>query len=147
MEPDQAEHRTSFSTEELPGADTRDKLEATRSTDGRFHLLLSEAARIGWPRAFCSDLYLHDREKLELNPDEPMVWVLRENGTHLYRINCDTTGEMNYCRAVLQYWSGEDKLNLIPNPVERPRFYLLIEESLRLVDWKTARDALQATPT
>lgn len=147
MEPNREEHRTSFTTEELPGAHTTDKLDATRSTDVRFHLLLAEAAQVGWPRAFCSDLFLHDRETLEQNPDETMIWILRDNGTHLYPVTCQTTGERDYCRAVIEYWSGEDRLNVVSDPKERAKFYVLTETALKPVDWKTARDSLRLPPS
>jgi hypothetical protein len=65
-----------------------------------------------WPFGFCDDLYLHDRRKLDDQRDNHrMIWILRENGTHLYPVLCDSTGEARYYRQVIEYWSGEDKLN------------------------------------
>jgi hypothetical protein len=47
--------------------------------------IVKEAERVGWPRDYRRDLYVHDRAHLgQLDPSEPFVWILRENGTHLF---------------------------------------------------------------
>jgi len=48
--------------------------------------IAAEAARVGWPEAFQTDLTFHDRRALE-GGDAPrtFVWVLRREGTHILR--------------------------------------------------------------
>lgn len=109
----------------LPGPNTTTKLHAAASTDPRFQAMLAEAARIGWPQGFENDLYQHDLAILEACPEQKMVWVLRDSGTNLFPIQADSPGAAHYSRCVLRYWSGDDKLNFIPEPAERPRFYFV----------------------
>ncbi|MCA9189833.1 MAG: hypothetical protein KDA99_29620 [Planctomycetales bacterium] len=131
----------------LPGADTTTKLDAIQSRDKRYQLLLAEAARLGWPRGFCNDLYLHDRRKLEdYRDNHEMIWVLRENGTHLYPVLCESAGEARYYRQVIEYWSGDDKLNQASNDADRARFYFLSESEVKSITWQEAREAVRVRP-
>ncbi len=109
----------------LPGPNTTTKLHAAASTDPRLQAMLAEAARIGWPQGFENDLYQRDLAILEAHPEQKMVWVLRDSGTNLFPIQADSPGAAHYSRCVLRYWSGEDKLNFIPELAERPRFYFV----------------------
>ena len=124
---------------ELPGADTRVKLDAITFFDDRYQMLLREAARVGWPIAFCGDLYVRDREKLAIAPVREMVWILRESGTHLYPCRCTTSAEASFYRRVIEYWSGDDRPNTVPSGESRARFYLLTPWQLRHVGWQAAR--------
>jgi hypothetical protein len=98
---------------------------------------------LGWPVCFCDDLYLHDREKLETSGDERMIWILRQHGTHLYPVKCGSSGERDYYRRVIHYWSGEDKLNVATTDDDRAKFYLLTKDALTPITWQAARDALR----
>ncbi len=115
---------------QLPGPDTTTKQDAIMSTDPRLQAMLKEAARIGWPNCFQNDLYLHDRAILLDRPGEPLVWILRDHGTHLLPVECESNGQAEYARAVIHYWSGDDRLNVITNVDERPRFYLVSDSGL-----------------
>lgn len=66
----------------LPGPDTTMKRDAALSSDPRLQAMLAEAVRVGWPNAFQNDLYQHDVAMLAAHPGEPMLWILREHGTH-----------------------------------------------------------------
>ncbi len=90
----------------LPGPDTASKLAAIKESDARFQHMLVEAGRTGWPEAFTEDLYLHDLQALKENPGQSMLWVLRQNGTHLYPLTCENSHEAAYCRQVVRYWSA-----------------------------------------
>jgi hypothetical protein len=47
----------------------------------------TEAQRVGWPVAYKRDLYVHDRNALARLPRRvPFVFVLRDNGTHLFPV-------------------------------------------------------------
>jgi hypothetical protein len=134
-------HPTRLDLAKLPGADTSSKQRAVASTDPRLQAMLAEAARTGWPERFENDLYRHDLGILEAHPGEPMVWILRDNGTNLFPVHADSSGAAHYARAVLRYWSGEDKLNFIPELAERPRFYLV---GLKGIQETTAAEAAAA---
>lgn len=136
-----------LATHQLPGPDTRAKLAAMESTDPRVRLLLKEAARLGWPKAFSNDLYLHDCQTLVNHRDGPMIWIVRENGTHLYPTRCTTSGEAAYCRRVIEYWSGDNKLNVATRDEDRAKFYLLTDNSLNPISWQAARDSLEVEPS
>ncbi|HMP04726.1 MAG TPA: hypothetical protein PJ982_00110 [Lacipirellulaceae bacterium] len=109
----------------LPGPDTTMKREALRSPDPRLQAMLREAAKVGWPAAFANDLYEHDLTILESHPKQQLVWILRDHGTHLFPVDCQSAGQATYARTVIRYWSGEDRLNVIPAAEERPKFYLV----------------------
>ena len=73
---------------ELPGPDTRTKSEAAATDDWRLKRMLAVAREVGWPMAWTDDLYRHDRKKLDANPGEAFLWILRDTGTHLYPLTC-----------------------------------------------------------
>ncbi len=129
----------------LPGPDTTMKREALLSADPRLQAMLAEASRVGWPIAFENDLYQHDLSILEAHPEEPMVWILREHGTHLFPIECDSPGQATYARTVIRYWSGEDKLNVILSPAERPKFYLVTPAGLTETTAQEAAAKIRST--
>lgn len=104
--------------------------------------MLRESARIGWPKSFSNDLYSHDRDTLANYPDQPMIWIVRENGTHLYPTDCDTAGEAAYNRRVIEYWSGDDNLNYASEITDKARFYRLTANTLVAMPWREARDAI-----
>lgn len=114
----------------LPGSDTTTKKNALLCADPRFQAMLKVAAQTGWPNAFENDLYQHDISILEAHPGEPMLWILRDHGTHLFPLECQTAGEARYARTVIRYWSGDYKLNVIDNPAERPLFYVVSHSGL-----------------
>ena len=122
----------------LPGPNTATKREALLSVDPRFRLLLHEAARIDWPVAYGNDLYVYDRQLLEKTPAGDFVWILRSHGTHLYPVVCDTSAEQHYRRCVIEYWSGDDRLNRTGCVHERARYYLLSGNVLRNITWQQA---------
>ncbi|QEG35973.1 hypothetical protein [Bythopirellula goksoeyrii] len=130
----------------LPGPDTTMKREALLSPDPRLQAMLAEAVRVGWPAAFENDLYQHDLSILEAHPDELMVWILREHGTHLFAMECESAGQATYARAVIRYWSGEDKLNVILSPAERPKFYLVSSGGLAETTAQEAASKIRSTP-
>lgn len=136
-------HHPDLALSRLPGPDTRTKREALETHDPRLKLLLAEAARIAWPSAYTDDLYLHDRQQLERHPQEELLWILREHGTHLYPTQCDNSHEASFYRQVIEYWSGDHKLNFSPNAEERARYYLVTESTLTPITWQQARDALK----
>lgn len=41
-------------------------------------------------KAYHSDFYIHDVERLHKNPESSFIWIVRKNGTHL--INLDNDG-------------------------------------------------------
>lgn len=46
--------------------------------------LAAEAARVGWPRSFVNDLFVHDYAFLRGRAvSDSFAWVLRPDGTHL----------------------------------------------------------------
>lgn len=132
---------------QLPGPDTETKLAALEFADPRMRLMLLESSRVGWPFGFSNDLYLHDRETLTKHPCKEMIWILRENGTHLYPTRCTTSGEAAYYRRVIEYWSGDDKLNAATRNEDRAKFYLLTDKSLNPISWQAARDSLKVEPS
>jgi hypothetical protein len=129
----------------LPGANTSTKRQAAASPDPRFQAMLAEAARVGWPQGFENDLYLHDLAILETHPRQKMIWVLRDNGTNLFPIEAGTPGAAHYQRVVLRYWSGEDRLNYIPELADRPRFYLVGAKGIVRISAVDAVTAIQST--
>jgi hypothetical protein len=141
-----AEH-PDLSAHELPGPDTRTKLSALQTEDPRLQLMLREAARVGWPAAYTDDLYRHDKKQLEQHPGEKLLWILREHGTHLYPTECDNSHEVRFCRQVIEYWSGDHKLNYSPHPEGRALYYLVSDSSLEPLTWEEAREALKVSVT
>ncbi len=130
----------------LPGPDTTMKREALLSADPRLQAMLAEASRVGWPIAFENDLYQHDLAILEAHPEQQMVWILREHGTHLFPMECESAGQATYARTVIRYWSGEDKLNVILSPAERPKFYLVTPAGLTETTAQEAASKIRCTP-
>ena len=114
----------------LLGPDTASKLAAIKESDVRFQHLLTEATRTGWPEAFTEDLYLHDLQTLKESPGQPMLWILRRHGTHLYPLVWENSHEAVYCRQVIRYWSGEHKLNTASSDEERAKYYSVSESGL-----------------
>ena len=108
--------------------------------------MLAEAARVGWPEAFENDLYQHDLAILEAHPRAAMLWILREHGTHLFPLECETPGQATYARTVIRYWSGEDKLNVILSLAERPKFYLVSTAGLTETTAQEAASKIRWTP-
>jgi len=100
--------------------------------------MLQEAARAGWPEAFTDDLYLHDLQALKDNPGQPMLWILRSHGTHLYPLTWENSHEAAYCRKVIRYWSGDHKLNVGTQENERARYYIVSDSGLEPI---TAEEA------
>lgn len=75
-----------------------------------------------------------------------MIWILGPNGTHLFPTECETSGEASYYRHVIEYWSGDHKLNMASSTADRAKFYLLTAHSLTAIDWKQAKDAIRYKP-
>lgn len=110
--------------------------------------MLTIAREVGWPKAFQNDLYLHDRSILDTHPGESFLWILREHGTHLFPLNAESPGQATYARTVIRYWSGEDRLNIIPDKAERPKFFFVSAQgSLTETDFRTAQTLVRYTET
>lgn len=95
--------RPQLTAESLPGPDTATKLVAIKETAARSQWMLREAVRPGWTEAFTEDLYQHDLLILPDHPGKPMLWILRQHGTHLFPVTCDTSHEPAFCRLVIRY--------------------------------------------
>jgi len=108
--------------------------------------MLAEAARVGWPAAFTDDLYQHDAQMLAENPGEPMLWILRQNGTHLYPLSCDNNHAASYYRSVIRYWSGDHKLNTADSDSDRARYYLVSDSGLQQISADVAASKISARP-
>lgn len=133
-----------LSRDALPGPDTAFKLAAVMESDVRFHHMLQEAARTGWPEAFTEDLYLHDLQALKESPGQPMLWILRKHGTHLYPLTWEISHEASYCRQVIRYWSGDHKLNTASTDDERAKYYIVSESGLEEVSADQAAERVNA---
>lgn len=55
--------------------------------DKQFEVLVEESQRVRMPRLYSNDLYKHDRSILRKWKPRSFVWVVRENGTHLYPLD------------------------------------------------------------
>lgn len=100
-----ATHRSTslLTLADLPGPNTVTKQAAMDTLDVRHRRMLQQAASTGSPRAYTDDLYLHDAEQLASHPGSSMLWILRENGTHLYPLHCENGHEASYYRRVVDY--------------------------------------------
>jgi hypothetical protein len=50
-----------------------------------FDAIVAEAERVGWPRDYRADLFVHDRAALDKRePSVPFLWVLRDSGSSLF---------------------------------------------------------------
>ncbi|QDV81034.1 hypothetical protein [Botrimarina mediterranea] len=127
----------------LPGPDTITKRDALLDADPRLQQMLTEAVRVGWPAAFTNDLYQNDRRILADHPGEPMVWILRDHGTHLFPTECESKGEAHYARNVIHYWSGEHTLNYSDDTTEAARYYLVTPGGLTPLAWREAKEAIE----
>ncbi len=136
-------HHPDISANSLPGPDTAFKLAAIKESDVRFQHMLLEATRTGWPEAFTDDLYRHDLQALKENPGQPMLWVLRQNGTHLYQLTCENSHEAAYCRQVVRYWSGDHKLNTASTQDERAKYYVVDENGLEEINADEAAERIK----
>ena len=47
-------------------------------------LLLAKGRELGMPSSFKEDLEVHDLEILEIYPNQPLIWYLHPEGTHLW---------------------------------------------------------------
>ena len=57
----------------------------TRHKHAAWRLMLGVARKLGFPRSFEADLYVHDRDTLAsmAGTDEPFFWAIGETGTQL----------------------------------------------------------------
>lgn len=63
--------------------------------------VLNEAARLGWPIRYATDLQHDKRWLVERNaPDRPFVWMIDESGTWLIGDKCGSGGWKNNGRCV-----------------------------------------------
>jgi hypothetical protein len=126
--------------EQLPGPDTKTKAEAVRSKDPRYLLMLQEAAEVGWPAAYQQDLYQHDRSKLEEYPEQAILWILRDTGTSVLPLRCESSHWLADYRRHVGWYSGEHKLNYFADePAEtHPRFYVVRSNRMEPVTWQEA---------
>jgi len=129
----------------LPGPDTTTKQAALLNPDPRLDFMLREAAKCDWPNGFSDDLYLRDCKWLAEHPNEPVLWVLRENGTQLYSPVCDSPGGAKYVKDVIKYWSGEDNLNFAPDQTISHCFYITTER-IKKISHKQAIDMIRVKP-
>ncbi len=136
-------HHPDLSANSLPGPDTATKLAAIKDSYTRFQYMLTEAGRTGWPEAFTEDLYLHDLQVLKENPSQPMLWILRRHGTHLYPLAWENAHEAAYCRQVIRYWSGEHKLNTASTDEERAKYYIVSETGLEEISADEAAERVK----
>ena len=135
-----------LSAAKLPGPDTHTKLDAIKTDDPRLRGLLRIAQDTGRPSAYTNDLYLTDRRILASFPDEPLIWILRENGTHLLITHCHTNGEAKYARDVIEYWSGDHYLNATQSPDDRARYFLVEPKRIREVAARRALECIRVEP-
>lgn len=127
------------SADELPGPDTRTKAEAVAyaRTDPRYASMLLVAAETGWPEAYHHDLYHHDRQTLRESAGE-MIFILRDNGTHLYPTLCDAS-DAHWARGAISYHSGDHKLNTYGDKDRRPKFYRVwAGGEIQEIGWRAA---------
>ncbi|MDC0936281.1 hypothetical protein OAS39_08325 [Pirellulales bacterium] len=129
----------------LPGPDTTTKLAAAQDPDIRYQHMLREAVKIAWPAAYADDLYLHDRHILAGFPGEPMLWVLRSHGTHLFPLACDSAGQADYAKEVIRYWSGDHKLNVAECEADRARYYVVTRGGIRQITAQAAGEAIEVS--
>jgi hypothetical protein len=61
----------------------------TRYAPNGYLAIRDEAAEIGLPKKFVTDLTVHDRRWIEANIAAPFVWIPRECGTFICRITED----------------------------------------------------------
>jgi len=66
--------------------------------DKQFAVLVEESQRVRMPRLYSNDLYKHDRSILRKWKPRSFIWVVRENGTHLYPL--DKAGKPVDARAL-----------------------------------------------
>ena len=78
------------------------------------------------PRAFTCDLST-DYQTL-LDYDGRFVWVLRQSGTELYRLDDVTPEALDYSIAAYRYWTGEGRSRA---DAEEQRVYVWDGESLQ----------------
>jgi hypothetical protein len=131
---------------ELPGPDTRTKSEAAATDDWRLKRMLGVAREVGWPMAWTDDLYRHDKQKLDANPGEAFLWILRDTGTHLYPLTCFNWHEAESYRRTIHYWSGHHNLNVIDDPAERARYYVVSNTTLKSLSWQEAMQCFTVQP-
>jgi hypothetical protein len=55
--------------------------------DKQFEALVEESQRVRMPVLYSNDLYKHDRSILRKWKPRSFIWVVRENGTHLYPLD------------------------------------------------------------
>jgi len=78
------------------------------------------------PRAFTCDLST-DYQTL-LDYDGRFVWVLRQSGTELYRLDDVTPEALDYSIAAYRYWTGEGRSR---GDLDEQRVYVWDGESLQ----------------
>lgn len=66
--------------------------------DKQFEVLVGESQRVRMPLHYSNDLYKHDRSILRRSKPRSFIWVVRENGTHLYPL--DEGGKPLDARAI-----------------------------------------------
>lgn len=66
--------------------------------DKQFAVLVEESQRVRMPLHYSNDLYKHDRSILRKWKPRSFIWVVRENGTHLYPL--DEGGKPLDARAI-----------------------------------------------
>lgn len=114
-------------TMSLPGPDTESKTEAIAYAEQnrQFSNMLVICEKTEWPICWTDDVYRHDKEFVANHPNTEFVWILRENGSHLYEIDDDCSGSRSYAVNVIDYHSGNSRLNHYEpsDSQRRPKFY------------------------
>lgn len=85
-------------------------------------------------------------DRLAKNPGERILWILRDYATHLYPLQCENDHEASYYRCVIDYWSGDYKLNAADDESERARNYLVSDTEIQRIAAKDAQGRIKVKP-
>jgi hypothetical protein len=108
-----------------------------------FSAILTEARRHYMPKAYTCDLSSDYRALVTHAADAPtrFIWLLRRNGTELYRLNGTDAQSLQVAGAGYDYWTGEGRIS---EPEEdRTRAYYWNGKRLIEVDYEQGRRILR----
>lgn len=101
--------------------------------------MLRVASELGWPEAYCNDLYIDCRRVAE-GTSGNLIWVVRDHGCRAYPTSCANQHELRDRREILRYWSGQHPLNWSEDAKCLARFYLVTHDGIQEVTSADASD-------
>ena len=137
---------TTLKMDDLPGVNEPCKQFAFLMDDLRMRFMLRVVKRTGWPHTNWMDIYDRGVVTLRCVTDEPIIWILRPDGSTLVPCWYDELWEVAHAQSVLRWYSGDLLENRIINLHSRPLYFCLDPHVCFETDYQKAFDSITQLP-